>query len=72
MSLDQEKMVDEKRTFAKVSPPSSGLGTVHDGHMDEGLKILEDRGDRGNYVLEPAMYRRVRWKIDLHILPILT
>ena len=73
MTSDPELAIDEKETMADAtSPGSSHTGVVSDAAMDEGLKILEDRGDEGGYVLDPAMRRRILWKIDIHILPLLT
>lgn len=67
------QIIDEKGDITNVNSPISEIGmTKHLGTLDEGLKILEDRGDEGNYILDPAVRRRVLWKIDLHILPILT
>lgn len=66
---------DEKNGTTNVIPPASELGTskvIHVGKMDEGLRILEDRGDEGGYVLDPAVRKRVLRKIDIHVLPILT
>lgn len=72
MSSTPERTADEKGVVTDVSLPSSELGTTARPDMDFGLKILEDRGDQGEYVLDPAMRKRILRKIDLHILPILT
>lgn len=72
MTSTPERTVDEKVILTSVTPPSSQLGTTTAIALDEGFKILQDRGDHGGYVLDPVMRRRVLWKIDLHILPILT
>ena len=66
------RMMDEKRTYSEATLPSDVHGKVEHTDADLGLRILQDRGDEGGYVLDPAMRRRVLRKIDLHLMPILT
>ncbi|RDL32483.1 putative transporter [Venustampulla echinocandica] len=72
MISDPERAIDEKGPMADSPPSESHLGAVSKTALDDGLEILEGRGDEGGYVLDPAMKRRILWKIDLHILPLLT
>ena len=65
--------VEEKQTSMTASPSNSDVGISKNlGDKDVALKILEERGESGPYVLDPAMRKRVLRKIDLRILPILT
>lgn len=63
---------DEKRPYSQASLPEDVSGKVAPADADLGLRILQDRGDEGGYVLDPAMRRRVLRKIDWHLMPILT
>lgn len=66
-------VTDEKRAYSNVSLPDNvTTGKIATADADLGLRILQDRGDQGDYVLEPAMRRRVLRKIDWHLMPILT
>lgn len=63
---------DDKRPYSELSVPGDVSGKVAPADADLGLQILQDRGDGGSYVLDPAMRRRVLRKIDWHLMPILT
>jgi hypothetical protein len=62
----------EKGVLPDVERHEIDIGTHYVADADLGLKILKERGDQGQYVLDPAMRKRVLRKIDFHILPILT
>jgi hypothetical protein len=62
----------EKDILPDVEHDEISIGTHYVADADLGLKILKERGDQGQYVLDPAMRKRVLRKIDFHILPILT
>jgi hypothetical protein len=63
---------NEKGVLPDVERDEINIGTHYVADADLGLKILKERGDQGQYVLDPAMRKRVLRKIDCHILPILT
>jgi hypothetical protein len=62
----------EKAGLPDVERHEIEIGTHYIADADLGLRILKERGDQGQYVLDPAMRKRVLRKIDFHILPILT
>ena len=62
----------EKDILPDVERDEISIGTHYVADADLGLKILKERGDQGQYVLDLAMRKRVLRKIDFHILPILT
>jgi hypothetical protein len=62
----------EKGVPPEIDRHEIDIGTHYVADADLGLKILKERGDQGQYVLDPAMRKRVLRKIDFHILPILT
>lgn len=63
---------EEKRAYSEITLPGDVPGKLEHADADLGLRILQDRGDEGGYVLDPAMRRRVLRKLDLHLMPILT
>lgn len=63
---------DEKKAYSETTLPGDIPGKIEHEDADLGLRILQDRGDEGGYVLDPALRRRVLRKLDLHLMPILT